>query len=478
MNLRDLLGGDVAELDVSSVTDDSRRVAPGSLFIAVKGHVTDGHGYIADAIARGAVAVVCEQLPATPVSIPCVVDASIAGKRGQIAARLHGEPSEQINCIGVTGTNGKTSVAFHIASMLEALGHPAGYMGTVGWGRFGHLQQTDSTTGGAIVNQERLACLLEAGVRHVAMETSSHALDQGRVDDVRFAAGVFTNLSRDHLDYHADMAAYGSAKRHLFELPGMRLGIINSDDEFGRSLIADIGKRMTVHTFGRKGDITWSHLRPGAAGIRGRWSTPWGQAIFELPLVGEFSVANAAAALGVLAGLGFDLEALVDVQRRMPAVPGRMQFFQVPDGPVVVIDYAHTPDALMAVLSALRRHCKGELICLLGCGGDRDAGKRPMMAAVAEELADVLWFTSDNPRSEDPEAILDDMRAGLRGRGCVYECVDRADAIRRAIACGSSDDMVLVAGKGHEDYQELASGRVPFSDATVVGEIVRQKAYD
>jgi UDP-N-acetylmuramoyl-L-alanyl-D-glutamate--2,6-diaminopimelate ligase len=310
------------------------------------------------------------------------------------------------------------------------------------------------------------------------MEVSSHALDQGRTADIPFSAAVFTNLTRDHLDYHPTMSDYARSKRRLFEFPNLPLGVVNSDDEFGRSLVSDFRERLKIVTYGRKAEVSWSNLRTGPASIRGRWSTPWGQGLFELPLVGEFSVANAAASLAVLASQGLDLHALIEVQRRLPAVPGRMQFLRVPNGPVVVVDYAHTPDALTVALKALRAHAKGELVCVMGCGGDRDAGKRPLMSAVAEELADVLWLTSDNPRSEDPELILEDMRGGLAGKCCVYECVDRADAIRRAVGCTGDGDVVLIAGKGHEDYQELASGRVPFSDVQIVQDIVRQKAYD
>ena len=479
MNLQALLGLQAPSVEISGMTDDSRRVQPGFLFCAIKGSSSDGHDYVRDAIARGAVAIVVEHhVHAGSDDVPMLVYPTLASERGRWAARFYGDPGRKLRCIGVTGTNGKTSVAWFVAHMLEQIGQAAGYMGTVGWGRVGHLRTADSTTAGAIVNQERLQCMVEQGVRWAAMEVSSHALDQGRTDEVPFAAAVLTNLSRDHLDYHVSMDAYAAAKRRLFESPEVALGVVNNDDAFGRSLAAQFHDRMQVLTYGKKADLSWSNLRIAGTSIRGRWTTPWGQALFELPLVGEFSVANAAAALGVLAAQGIDFQSLVDAQRRLPAVPGRMQFFSIPEGPVVVVDYAHTPDALTVVLKALRGHTRGDLVCVMGCGGDRDAGKRPLMTSVAEELADVLWLTSDNPRSEDPEQILEDMRGGLAGTRCVYECVDRADAIRRAIACSGEGDLVLVAGKGHEDYQEFGTGRVPFSDVGVVREILRQKAYD
>lgn len=478
MKLSALVGDKVPDVEVLGLTDDSRRVQPGFLFCAVKGLESDGHDYIAEAVSRGAIAVLCERPAAAPIAggIPCLEIQDLAQRRGQLAAAFHGRPSETMRCVAVTGTNGKTSVAWHLTNMLDRLGLPAAYLGTIGWGRVAHLQTADSTTAGAIINQERLACLQGNGVRWAAMETSSHALDQGRVDDIVFAAAVFTNLTRDHLDYHVTMTAYGEAKRRLFTLERLGTGVINVDDPFGKELAREFSSRLPVTTFGRDGAVRYSDLRASPRGVRGKWSTPWGQAAFELPAVGEFSVSNAAAALATLGALGMDLQALVEVQRYLPPVPGRMQMYTIPDGPLVVVDYAHSPDALRVVLQALRQHCGRELVCVFGCGGDRDRGKRPMMAAIAEEHADVLWLTSDNPRSEDPEAILEDMRAGLKGRACVYECVDRADAIARAIGCCSDGDVVLVAGKGHEEYQELATGRVSYSDRKLVAEIMRRKA--
>lgn len=476
MKLAAILGDKAPDVEILGITDDSRRVQPGFLFCAVRGLQSDGHEFVAEAASRGAAAILTERPLPEVTGVPCITVPLLGTLRGRYAAIFHGDPSRQVRCIGVTGTNGKTSVAWHVANMLEMLGQPAAYLGTIGWGRVTHLQNSDSTTASAIINQERLACLADNGVRWAAMETSSHALDQKRVDDIAFAAAIFTNLTRDHLDYHHSMAAYGEAKRRLFRLPDTALGIINVDDPFGMDLASEMSSAKPVTTFGRNGDVRFSDLRASANGIRGRWTTPWGQANFELPMVGEFSVSNAAAALATLGSLGFPLEALVAAQRRLPPVPGRMQMFRVPEGPLVVVDYAHTPDALQVVLTALRQHCSGELVCVVGCGGDRDRGKRPLMAAVAESLADILWLTSDNPRSEDPEVILEEMRAGLKGGACVYECVDRADAITRAVACSGSGDVVLVAGKGHEEYQELASGRIPFSDRKLVGELVRQRA--
>ncbi len=466
-------GGD---LEVHGLCEDSRRVAPGDVFLAVRGQAFDGAAFVDDAVARGAVAVLCERALEQPTAVPVVVVPDLADRRGALAARCYGEPGRAVRCLGVTGTNGKTSVSYYIATMLEALQEPCGYMGTIGWGRPGALNTSDMTTAGAVDTQARLAQLKADACRWAALEVSSHALAQNRVDAVPFETAVFTNLSRDHLDFHGSMADYGAAKRKLFEKPGLALGVVNADDAFGAELARDFSRRYEVLTYGRQADVRWEALRFEAQGVSGAWHTPWGREPFELPLVGEFSVANAAAALATLCGLGFRLQRVVEAQRRLQGVPGRMEFIALRSGPAAVVDYAHTPDALASVLPALRRHCRGELICVVGCGGDRDPGKRPLMAAVAEQASDVLWLTSDNPRSEDPEQILNDMRAGLTGSGCVFECVDRREAIERALACAGPDDIVLIAGKGHEDYQELASGRIHFSDRELITQLARQRA--
>ncbi len=479
MKLSQLLGAQgnaVNNIEITGLSDDSRTVEAGDAFIAVAGHRDNGLGYVSDAVARGASVVLTEAPFDGDVGVPVLQVDDLARRRGELAAVFYGHPGRNVRCLGITGTNGKTSVAFYTASALEQLGENGGYMGTVGWGRVSSLQASDMTTVGAVQTQSRLASLREQGCGWAAMEVSSHALVQDRVDAVPFEAALFTNLSRDHLDYHRSMAEYGAAKRRLFEQPGLALGVVNADDAYGERLAKDFKRRYPVITFGRRGDVRWDALHFDPSGVRGAWHTPWGDHRFELPLIGEFSVANAAASLALLCGLGFDFKRVVEAQRRLVGVPGRMEFISLRSGPAAVIDYAHTPDALATVLPALRRHCRGELVCVVGCGGDRDPGKRPLMASVAEQAADVIWLTSDNPRSEDPEKILDDMRAGLSGGGCVFECVDRAEAITRALAFAGEDDIVLVAGKGHEDYQELADGRVPFSDRDIVLELARERA--
>jgi len=305
---------------------------------------------------------------------------------------------------------------------------------------------------------------------------SSHALAQARVQAVPFRAAVFSNLSRDHLDYHGDMAAYGAAKARLFNWAGLELAVLNVDDPFGRQLAAGLaaGVRLLGFGAGPAAAVRWSGLRFDAEGVRGCWHTPWGECEFRLPVHAEFSVANVAAALAVLCADGVTLAAFTAAAADLTPVPGRMEFFTAPGRPAVVVDFAHTPDALAQVLATLRPRTRGRLICVFGCGGDRDTGKRPLMAAAAEQHADVLWLTSDNPRSERPAAIIADMRAGLAGRASVHEEPDRRAAVVGALAAASAEDLVVVAGKGHEAYQEVAGVRRPFSDRALVAALLQE----
>ncbi len=474
-NLAELLPdvAGVPMLEVNGITDDSRAVAAGDVFVAVAGERSDGHAYAGDAVARGAVAVLAET-PLTDPGAPVIVVPDLKRRRGPLAARVLDEPSAALHCVGVTGTNGKTSVAHFLANLVERLGHPCGYIGTIGWGRPAALQPAALTTASAIDTQKRLAALLADGCEWIAMEVSSHALDQERVAGVAFDTAVFTNLSRDHLDYHGDVASYAQAKARLFERADV--AVINSDDAFGAVLLErrrDAG--AAAFGYGRNAQVSWADLDFHRDGVRGVWNTPWGSAPFELPLVGEFSVANMTAVMAVLCVAGMPLETVAQAAAAVPAVPGRVEFFHGATRNAVV-DYAHTPDALEKVLDALKPHVTGRLIVLFGCGGDRDRGKRPQMAAVAEEHADVLWLTSDNPRSEDPVAILRDVRAGLSGRIEAHEEPDRRAAIGQALESAGVDDLVVVAGKGHEDYQEIGGRRLPFSDRDIVRALVHHES--
>ena len=456
------------------ITADSRQVHVGDAFAAFRGNTTDGRAFIADAIARGAAFVLWEAFAfrwnsAWEVANVAVDD--LKAKLGAIADRIYGSPSRALWVVGVTGTNGKTSCAHWIAQCLGACGRPTGIVGTLGSGFPGALRTSTNTTPDAAVVHETLAELKDAGAQSVAMEVSSHGLDQGRVNAVEFDVALFTNLTRDHLDYHGTMAMYGAAKAKLFLWPTLDACVINADDAFGKSL-ADAARvrGQQVLTYGLiSADIVATRHSTTPAGIAMSIATPWGRGDVALQLSGAFNASNALGVLGVLLASGIGLDNALAALSQVRAPPGRMQRLGGGYEPLVVIDYAHSPDALEQALTALRPAVieTGELICVFGCGGDRDPGKRPEMGRVAAEFADRVMVTSDNPRSEDPAAIAEAIVRGIRdaGRQRWTLELDRATAIHAAVASARSGDVVLVAGKGHEDYQERNGVRTAFSDA-------------
>jgi len=460
-------------LEVTGVVCDSRRVSPGDLFIAYRGRVFDGHDFAGAAVDKGAAAVVSERPVETGVANIVVPD--VAGRLGELGNRFYGAPSRELDLVGVTGTNGKTTVAYNIAQVLDG-GEPAGYIGTLGWGRPSRLGESTLTTEDAVTLHSRLRSMLDVGVRRGVMEVSSHALDQGRVDALAFDVGVFTNLSRDHLDYHGSMERYAAAKRKLFR-PGLRLAVINADDPTGCAIGDAIRGQTETLAVGCRSPVGWSDLSFGRDGIRGVWATPWGTSAFSLPaFFGEFSVYNAACTLAVCCALGTPFSEVVDAMEGLPGVPGRMQ--AVSTRPTVLVDYAHTPDGLRAVLLAVRAHLagsgatRGRVVVVFGCGGNRDRGKRRLMARAAEVGSDLVIATSDNPRDENPDRILDDVMAGFRHTRPVLRIRDRRAAMAAALDRARPGDVVVVAGKGHEDYQEIEGMRHPWSDAAVVRELV------
>lgn len=468
MNLRRLLQDPVLpSLELGGLTEDSRQVAAGDAFLAIKGVSSDGHAHASEAAAAGAICILAER-PLPGLGVPVVEVPDLAVRRGALAARFYDHPSQALTCFGVTGTNGKTSIAHHLADLASRLGRRTGYLGTLGWGELSRLAPTRLTTADAVATQRRLARLRDQGCQWACVEASSHALAQKRVDEVQFRCALFSNLSRDHLDYHRNLSAYGAAKERLFQFPALRTAIINVDDSFGRKLAARL-RGPEVFTLGRQGaDLSWMDLALGASGLKARLATPWGAANLELPLFGEFALANAAAAIGALAAAGLPLADLADQARHLAPVPGRMEFFRESGRPTVAVDYAHTPDALQKALAALAPHCRGRLICVVGCGGDRDEGKRPAMGRIAAQGADLVWLTSDNPRWEDPRRILAQMRAGMGESAEVREEIDRRTAVATAIAEARPQDLVLIAGKGHESHQEVGGRRFPLSDRQLV----------
>jgi len=457
------------DLMIRELTLDSRSVRGGDLFLAVPGGKFDGRDHIADALKRGAAAVAYEVegakvLPITDV--PLIPVKGLAAQLSDIAGRFYGDPSRSLNLVGVTGTNGKTSVTQLVAQALDLLGQHCGIVGTLGTGFYGALQSGRHTTPDPIAVQATLTDLKKAGARAVAMEVSSHGLDQGRATALAFDVAVLTNLSRDHLDYHGTMQAYGEAKAKLFAWSDLRCRVLNLDDDFGRKLAADKHESRLI-TYSLEDSSAYLYCREARFdddGVRATLVTPQGEHLLRSSLLGRFNLSNVLAAVGALLGLDYALDEILKVLPKLEGPIGRMQRLGGGAKPLVVVDYAHTPDALEKVLTALRPHAKGRLLCLFGCGGDRDRGKRPLMAEVVERLADSVLVTDDNPRSEAPGQIFADIRAGFAHADDVRFLEGRGPAISEIIASAKADDVIVLAGKGHEDYQEIHGQRLAFSD--------------
>jgi UDP-N-acetylmuramoyl-L-alanyl-D-glutamate--2,6-diaminopimelate ligase len=454
---------------VHALVSDSRRAGPGTVFAAYPGETRDGRDFIAQAVAQRVDGVLWEADhyqwdPA--LGVPNAGVAGLKNRIGEIAAQVYGEPSRALHMVGVTGTNGKTSVAHWVAQAFTALGRKTAVVGTVGTGFPDALTPALNTTPDAIELQQRLAQYRQLGAAACAMEVSSHGLAQGRVNGTCFNVAVLTNLSRDHLDYHGDMENYGAAKARLFDWPGLEWAVLNVDDALGRQLeSATRPARVAGYGF-QRGAVVGEKLQLSQAGLHLRVHSDWGDAELDAPLLGRFNAANLLAVLTTLLVSDVKLEDACQALAHITPPPGRMQTLGGNVHPLVVVDYAHTPDALEKVLATLREIVSGgRLICIFGCGGNRDRGKRPLMGQTAAEGADEVWITSDNPRNEDPRHIIDDILAGAGGKARVEP--DRARAIFEAIGGAHQGDVVLVAGKGHEDYQEIAGERLPFSDVTV-----------
>nr|WP_229819809.1 UDP-N-acetylmuramoyl-L-alanyl-D-glutamate--2,6-diaminopimelate ligase [Kushneria pakistanensis] len=446
---------------------DSRHVQPGDVFVALPGTRVDGRQYIAQAREKGA-ALSLVAPPWQESADDLLVLDHLAERLGQLAALVMGVP-DSLEQIAVTGTNGKSSVTHYIAALSEALAVPAGLIGTLGSGRPGALDHAGLTTPDAISLQQRLRELAVAGVERVALEASSHALDQQRLSGCHVRAAVFTNLSRDHLDYHPSMAAYAAAKARLFQRPELELAVVNADDALARLMLAGVRQGVRVLKTGSEAahDFQVRHWQAERLGLEAVIMTPEGERNLKLPLMGRFNLDNVLLAIATLYGLGSPLDALLEAAGRLAPVPGRMQLLTHPGAPAVVVDYAHTPDALRNALLALREHVPGRLWCVLGCGGDRDSGKRPLMGGVAALLADEVVVTDDNPRSESPDDIRRMIMADMPPGAHVREVAGRARAIADVVASAKAKDVILLAGKGHENYQEIQGVRHPFSDVDV-----------
>ena len=461
----------VIQKSVKGITSDSRKVQPGSLFLAYPGDATDGRAYIDDAIKNGAVAILWESdsfswKPSWKVENAPIVN--LRQQAGRIADQFYKKPSQKLWTIGVTGTNGKTSITQWLSQCFNDLARKTAVIGTLGNGLPNALTETQNTTPDAIALQAMLADFVKEKAEIVAMEVSSHGLDQGRVNGVHFDVAVLSNLTRDHMDYHGSIEKYAAAKRRLFHVSDLKLAVLNVDDAFGKEIAQELIKLgVATMTYGiGAGDVRASKVRFNHTGFEFLVTTPYGQAPIKANLLGQFNVYNVLAVLATLLVSKVSLADAVEAISHIESVAGRMQQLGGGDVPLVVVDYAHTPDALENVLKTLRHQIQiqtnAKLICVFGCGGNRDAGKRLLMGGVASNYADAVVLTSDNPRKENPLQIIQDVLEGMHGKYAVEE--DRAKAIAIAIANAKPGDTVLIAGKGHETYQDIAGEKQHFSD--------------
>jgi UDP-N-acetylmuramoyl-L-alanyl-D-glutamate--2,6-diaminopimelate ligase len=472
----------LTSIDCFGITEDSKKVEKDYLFIARPGLQSDGRRYIHQAAENGALAILCESeliekfSQASDCSIALYAVEDLAQQIGKLSADFYQNPSHDLTVVGVTGTNGKTSCTQLLTRVVDNLGNKAAVMGTLGNGPVNHLQETNNTTLGAIKLQGYLADFKDSGIELVGMEVSSHALMQGRVNAVEFNNALFTNLTRDHLDYHGDMESYTRAKKLLLTKANLETVVINADDAMGAKFIQDPEITAKKYSFSitpinaRADDNSvWTEaVSFHDSGIEAEIVTPWGDLQFKTTMIGQFNLSNCLAVITTLGSMGYSVKDVANELATMPFVKGRMERFGGDDKPLVIVDYAHSPDALKHVLQALRPHTNHKLWCVVGCGGDRDKGKRSEMAVIAESLADHLVFTSDNPRGESIEDIINDMLTGLNEPSDCRVEYNRELAIKNSISSAVLGDVILVAGKGHEKVQVIGTEKIPFSDEVVV----------
>ncbi len=484
--------------EIRGLSYHSGEVSEGSLFVAIKGTQSDGHEFVRQAINQGAHAVVLEKPLEPKTGITVIRVANTRAALAQISSRFYGFPSHDLTVIGITGTNGKTTTAYLLESILKACGLRVGVIGTVNIRYLGRVLTASVTTPESLDLQRILREMSDAGVTHIVMEVSSHGLEMHRVDGTRFAVGLFTNLSQDHLDYHGTMERYFAAKSRLFfQLLRTRggdapaLAIINADDLWGQQLSARINGPLLRYGLAADADIRADKVRCDSSGIQALLHTPTGDLKINSSLIGRLNLYNLLAAASVAVGLNLPLEAIGNGEQSLARVPGRLESIPNDMGFKVLVDYAHTPDALEKALDSLRELQFRKIICVFGCGGDRDRGKRPLMGEAAAQRADFLVITSDNPRSEVPRAIMADIEEGVRGQSlplldsltqCANNCqrgyilvADRGEAIRLAIDCASDGDVVYIGGKGHETYQILGNKRIDFDDRVIAAAAIKER---
>lgn len=484
----------VADVVVEGVTQNSRNIAANYLFIAVRGTASHGLKFIEQVARSGASVVLWDdaaseqknKLDALADELICLQVEGLQQKTGEIASRFFNHPSHNLKLIGVTGTDGKTSVSHYIAQCMDSKLSPCGVLGTLGNGLIHDLKPTGLTTASAVDVQQSLASLVSEGAKAAAMEVSSHGLDQGRVNSVRFDTAVFTNLSQDHLDYHGNMQAYFEAKSKLFAIEGLKSAVINLDDGFGRMLAQKYNERLTVYGYSASPDIDElepyvdyivhaKSIKPTEHGFEINVVTPKGAGYFELNLLGSFNVSNTLAVLATLLLNNVTFEESLKRLHAIRPVAGRMELIIAENAPTVIVDYAHTPQGIAAACNAAKLHFSSKLWCVFGCGGDRDREKRPLMAQAAERFADSIIVTSDNPRHEDPQEIIEQIISGFTKVDIVTSYVDRREAIAHAIKHASADDVILIAGKGHESCQIVGDTYIGFDDRDVARALLEER---
>lgn len=470
-----------SEIEMTGIENDSRRVKSGDLFIAYPGAASDGRSFIPKVVAAGAVAIVYEpeHFPediVLPESIPCIAFPKVALHLAGIASRFYNDPSKKLSVTGITGTNGKTTVAYQLAQAYELLGQKAAYIGTIGCGPIHALQPSLNTTPDALRLQSLFAAFVQQGIQQVCMEVSSHALHQHRVDGIQFEHAIFTNLSHEHLDYHHTIEAYAEAKAMLFAWPTLKSAVFNQDDAYSDFMAKPLPASCQTFTYGLTSDATiFGKLQSmSMQGSMLSVHTGKGDTPLRINHLGQFNVYNALAVYASLFANGIDPLDIVNVVQQVKASPGRMEV--VLNEPCMIVDYAHTPDALKNVLTTLTQLKRNRIGVVFGCGGDRDKEKRPMMAAIASEYADWIIITTDNPRTEDPLQIMREVAIGLTPDVICHQIVDRREAILFALQHAEKDDLVVIAGKGHESYQEVGHQRFDFSDQQMVRELSKVNA--
>lgn len=467
------------DCEISSLCNDSRKVTAGALFFAYPGAAADGRLYAQQARLAGAVAIVYdpENLPSSPAfpnDIPCVPVSQLGQNLAAIASRFYQHPTQSLSVTGVTGTNGKTTIAYQLAQAYDLLGQRAAYIGTLGQGDVRALQPLLNTTPDALCLQQCLHDYQQNGIKQVCMEVSSHALSQKRVDQIDFTTAIFTNLSHEHLDYHHTMQAYADAKAELFAMPTLKWAIINHDDAYGQQMAERVNSNCQKLTYGLQdgSDVRAINWEISMTGSQLDVVSPWGRHEVHVNVLGAFNIYNSLAVFASLLANGIAAVNAVNVMKKLQAAPGRMEV--VAQKPCVIVDYAHTPDALENALTTLQQLKKGRLGVVFGCGGDRDKTKRPMMGKIAGQHADFVIITSDNPRTEEPSVIVEEVAAGLDSKVETVKIVDRHEAIKQALNMADDHDIILIAGKGHEAYQQIGKERFAFSDQDVVRQLLNQ----